>query len=197
MTREEYIAALKRELGVLGDAEVSEICSDFEEHFAVGLSQGKTEHEISAELGDPRSVAETYLSDNIEQASGYRATARNTAAVTQAVSSNPNVAKDLTGPRLFVILFNVFVMIWVAISIYSAILSFWAASIGILVAAGGIFVAIPLAPSGAVLGVVFTAIGLIFLAVFIGILSFFITKLAVIATKEYVKWNKKIYNEGF
>ncbi|MBN1775919.1 MAG: DUF1700 domain-containing protein [Clostridiales bacterium] len=197
MTRDEYIAALKRELGILGDTEVSEICSDFEEHFAVGISQGKTEHEISAELGDPHSVAETYLSDNIEQASGYRATTQSNAAVTNAVASNPTVVKDLTGPRLFVILFNILVMVWVAISVYSAILSFWAAAIGILIAAGAVLAAIPLIPSGAVLGVVLTGIGLFFLAVFIGILCFFLTKLAVIATKEYVKWNKKVYNEGF
>lgn len=197
MTREEYIAALKRELGILGDTEVSEICSDFEEHFAVGLSQGKTEHEISAELGDPRSVAETYLSDNIEQASGYRATAQNTAAVTQAVVPPRNVEKDLTGPRLFVILFNVFFMIWVAVSVYSVIVSFWAATVGLLIGAVAIFVAIAAVPPAAVAGVLLAGLAVLCFAIVSGILNFFLTKLTVMATKEYVKRNKKIYNEGF
>ncbi len=197
MTREEYIAALKRELGILGEQEVSEICSDFEEHFSVGISQGKTEHEISAELGDPRSVAETYLSDNIEQASGYRATAKNTAAVTQAVGSNPSAEKDLTGPRLFVILFNLFVMVWVAFSVYSVILSFWAATVGLIIAAVALFIAIAAVPASAVAGVLLAGLAVLCFAVFSGILNFFLTKLCVIATKEYVKWNKKIYNEGF
>jgi uncharacterized membrane protein len=197
MTRDEYIAALKRELRILGDTEVIEICSDFEEHFAVGISQGKTEHEISAELGDPRSVAETYLSDNIEQASGYRATAQNTAAVTQAVATNPTAGKDLSGPRLFVILFNLLFMVWVALSVYSAVLSLWAVTAGLFAASIGLFIAIAAVPAGAVTGVVLAAIALLFFAVFSGILNFFLTKLCVMATKEYVKWNKKIYNEGF
>lgn len=197
MTREEYLAALKRALGSLKETEITEICSDFEEHFSIGLSQGKTEHEISAELGDPRIVADTYLNDNTEQASGYRPTAQNTAAITQTVAPNQVPEKDLTGPRLFVILFNLFIMIWVAISIYATILSLWAATAGILVASGAVLTTIPILPSGAVLGVILAGIGLFFLAVFFGILCFFLTKLTIIVTGEYVKWNKKVYNEGF
>ncbi|NLW88723.1 MAG: DUF1700 domain-containing protein [Clostridiaceae bacterium] len=197
MTREEYLAALKRALGSLKETEITEICSDFEEHFSIGLSQGKTEHEISAELGDPRIVADTYLNDNTEQASGYRPTAQNTAAITQTVAPNQVPEKDLTGPRLFVILFNLFIMIWVAISIYATIVSLWAATAGILVASGAVLTTIPILPSGAVLGVILAGIGLFFLAVCIGILCFFLTKLSIIVTREYVKWNKKVYNEGF
>ena len=197
MTKDEYLAMLKRELGILGDAEVSEICSDFEEHFSIGLSQGKTEHELSAALGDPGQVAETYLSENIEKTSGYRATPENTAAVTQAVASVPKTEKDLTGPRLFVILFNVLFMVWVALSVYSAILSFWAATVGLIIAAVAIFVAAAAISSAAVAGLILLGLALLFFAIFSGIINFFLTKLAVIATREYLKWNKKVYNEGF
>ena len=63
MTRQEYLSAIRKELSSLSESEVNDIVRDFDEHFEVGLSQGKTEHEISAELGDPVSVARTYFDD--------------------------------------------------------------------------------------------------------------------------------------
>lgn len=201
MTREEYIAALRNELGVLSESEVSDICADFEEHFSIGLSQGKTEHEISAELGDPISVADTYLSDNIEMASGYKATPKSHAAITQKVTQSGTQAVkapvDLTGPRLFVVLFNVLFMVWVAFSIYGAILSFWAVTVGMFIGVIAIFVSLAVVPAGAVAGVVLAALALLSFTVCSAVVNFFITKFAIIGTNEYIKWNKKIYNEGF
>lgn len=197
MTREEYLATLKRELKTLGENELTEICGDFEEHFSIGLSQGKTEHEISAELGDPRNVAETYLSENIEKTSGYRATAENTAAVTQAVASNPLPEKDLTGPRLFVILFNIFFMVWVAVSVYSTVLSLWLLTFGLLAASVALFAVLFTVSTAAATGIALAAVAVLMFAICSGIINYFLTKLTVYATGEYIKWNTKIYNEGF
>lgn len=197
MTREEYLATLKRELKMLGETEVKEICGDFEEHFSVGLSQGKTEHEISAELGNPVTVAQTYLSGNIEQSSGYRATPESTAAVTQAVATNPVPEKDLTGPRLFVILFNIFFMVWVAVSVYSTVLSLWLVTFGLVVASVALFAVLFTVSTTAATGIALAAVAVLMFAVCSGIINFFLTKLTVYATGEYIKWNTKIYNEGF
>jgi len=233
MTREEYLAALKGALHTLPSSDIADICGDFEEHFSIGLSQGKTEHEISAELGDPITVAGTYFDEGLEdightmKESAAHAAAASAAAATAASSANrPAVTgsgssgtsgaagtptasaesaaagtgsqgKDLTGARLFVILFNILVGWWVAITIYSTLLSFWCASLSLLVAGVGVFAAIAAAAGGWIAVLVLSGIALILLAIATGILNFFLSKWTVIGTKAYVNWNKKIYNEGF
>ena len=192
MTREEYLAELKRALHILPESEVTDICGDFEEHFAIGLSQGKTEHEISAELGDPESVARTYLNQDGDEVIQPGKAASATGSTQTAVPE-----KDLTGPRLFVILFNIFVMIWVGFTVIGMILSFWGISVGLLVGGIASFVGM-IAATGewdAVLAL--TGVALIAFAVVSGIINFFICKWTMIGCKAYVKWNKKIYNEGF
>ena len=242
MTREEYIAALKGALHTLPASDISDICGDFEEHFSIGLSQGKTEHEISAELGDPITVAGTYFDEGLEdightmKESAAHAAAASAAAASAASSANrPAVTasgasgtsgaagasgtagakgtstassgsaasgtgsqeKDLTGARLFVILFNILVACWAAITIYSTLLCFWGASLSLLVAGVGVFAAIAAAAGGWIAVLVLSGIALILLAIATGILNFFLSKWTVIGTKAYVNWNKKIYNEGF
>lgn len=43
-------------------SELEDIISDYEEHFNIGISKGKSEEEISKELGDPKEVALSYKS---------------------------------------------------------------------------------------------------------------------------------------
>ncbi len=56
----EYLQALSRALNRLDQAERDDILSDYREHFEIGLSQGKTEKQISDELGEPESIAKLY-----------------------------------------------------------------------------------------------------------------------------------------
>lgn len=60
MNRVDFINALKRELNNFPQSEVEDIIYDYEEHFDVGLSKGKTEEEIAGELGNPRAIAKSY-----------------------------------------------------------------------------------------------------------------------------------------
>jgi len=57
MNKKEYLRKLKRLIPV--DERV-DIIGDYEDHFATGISEGKTEYEIALELGDPRDVAKEY-----------------------------------------------------------------------------------------------------------------------------------------
>lgn len=200
MTREEYIAALKKQLSVLSESEVTDICGDFEEHFSIGLSQGKTEHEISAELGDPKTVADTYLSDNMDAASGYKATAQNSEAISrkidQANAKGGKTPDDLFGARLFVVLFNLLFMVWVALSVYGTLIGFWGVTIGLIAGAIGLLVAIAIAPIIAA-GLIVGALAMICFALCSGVINFFLTKWVAMGTKTYIEWNKKLYNEGF
>ena len=201
MNREEYLARLRKALSSLPASEVTDICGDFEEHFAIGLSQDKTEHEISAELGDPERVAGSYLGDAGEAVStedAVRAAAN--CAGNHGGASSANAAeqeKDLTGPRLFVILFNVLVMIWVAFAWLTTLFSLWCVTLAFLAAGIGLLIGL-FAVSGIGISLLLLfGIGSLLLAVGSGILNFFLTKWSVIGTKAYIKWNSKVYNTGF
>jgi len=57
MNKEQYLSKLKK---MLPPDESSEIINDFEEHFATGLADGKTEQEIIESLGNPVDIAKEY-----------------------------------------------------------------------------------------------------------------------------------------
>jgi len=228
MTREEYLATLKRALHSLPETDISDIARDFEEHFSVGLSQGKTEHEISAELGDPATVANTYFDEGLEdightmkESAAHYASAASAASTAAAnrpaaatlgtsgtsgatgTSGNAGAAKtitpekDLTGSRLFVILLNVLITWWVAITVISTLFSFWCVSVSLLVGGIGSFTALAAAPGDWISVFVLFGMAGILLAVATGILNFFLSKWTVIGSKAYINWNKKLYKEGF
>lgn len=51
MNKKTYMEELKKSLQVFGEDVQDEIVSDYEEHFAMGLQEGKTEDQIAQELG--------------------------------------------------------------------------------------------------------------------------------------------------
>lgn len=64
MNKKEYLAKLRMYLQGLPISEIEDIISDYEEHFNVGISKGKSEEEIAKELGDPKEVAQSYLNNS-------------------------------------------------------------------------------------------------------------------------------------
>lgn len=87
MNRVEFINTLKIELGNLPPSEVEDILYDYEEHFEVGLSKGKTEEEIARELGNPKSIAKSYkVNYKINNAENNPSTKNLFSAILAAVS---------------------------------------------------------------------------------------------------------------
>jgi len=87
MTRDEFITILKEELKNLPSAEVEDILYDYEEHFEVGLSKGKTEEEIAKELGNPKTIAKSYKANyRINNAENNPSTKNLFSAILAAVS---------------------------------------------------------------------------------------------------------------
>ncbi|NLT11278.1 MAG: DUF1700 domain-containing protein [Clostridiaceae bacterium] len=218
MNRAEYMDQLKSALAGLNQNDISDICSDFEEHFDIGLSEGKSESDIALELGSPKEVAMTYLNrddkdDNIipEQSPFTSHATTNSESesaakgssdpVNQAISQTLNQTKappkDLNGPRAFVVLLNLLLMVWVWIGIYSTLIGFWGITAGLVVAAIALLSALAFLPAGVTAAIVLLALALISFSVASGILNFFLTKLTIIATKGYIKWNADVYNNGF
>jgi len=63
MNKNQFMHILQQNLHDLGQENVTDILADFEEHFANGLSRGRSEEDITAELGDPLEIARQYLDD--------------------------------------------------------------------------------------------------------------------------------------
>lgn len=69
MTRNDYLGKLREYLYGMPQDEVNDILYDYEEHFQLGIQDGKTEDEISASLGDVKMVAKMFKADfTIERA---------------------------------------------------------------------------------------------------------------------------------
>lgn len=67
MNKTEFTYKLKNALGNISPSAVEDIMYDYQEHFEVGLEQGKTEDEIAQSLGDPRVIAKQYRAEYIVQ----------------------------------------------------------------------------------------------------------------------------------
>jgi uncharacterized membrane protein len=64
VNKHDFINQLARMLGNLPEKERKDILYDYEEHFTIGIAEGKTEEEISRSLGDPRNIARQYKADS-------------------------------------------------------------------------------------------------------------------------------------
>ncbi len=70
MNKSEFIAAMEAQLIRLPKADRDDILNDYESHFVNGVAEGKTEDEVSAQLGDPVELAAVYLENLPEGAKG-------------------------------------------------------------------------------------------------------------------------------
>lgn len=61
MTKEQFLQKLEAALKKLPLEERQDILQDFEEHFAFGKEEGKTEEEIAASLGSPQQIGKELL----------------------------------------------------------------------------------------------------------------------------------------
>ncbi|PKL60493.1 MAG: hypothetical protein CVV33_02415, partial [Methanomicrobiales archaeon HGW-Methanomicrobiales-4] len=60
MQKDEYLKKLSHSLVSLPDSERKDILADYDEHFQMGIADGRTEAEIAAALGEPRSIGREY-----------------------------------------------------------------------------------------------------------------------------------------
>lgn len=63
MNKNQFLAELEQSLSSVSVDERKEILEDFKEHFMIGLSEGKTEEEISNGLGSPQQIAVEILTN--------------------------------------------------------------------------------------------------------------------------------------
>ncbi|QIK68972.1 DUF1700 domain-containing protein [Erysipelothrix sp. HDW6C] len=115
MTRNEYLHILRKNIQVLPLDEIDDIINDVASHFDFGLEEGKTEEEVSRQLGDPLDMARQFTGG------------RTHTAQSQSYRHEPQRPYDTTSARF--LRFCVFMMAGVfligpIIGVYAVILSF-------------------------------------------------------------------------
>ena len=189
MSKERFLQELRRSLGRMTDGERREIFSDYEEHFRMGVAEGKNEDEIARSLGNPRIIGKSYAIDALleDPKAGGRVAAT---FVLRAVF----VSVSLT-------FFNVLFMLGPFLALVGVMAGLWAAAVSLPLAG----VAVVLAPLAAAIVpsfvslagmsaafLIFAGIGVAGLGLLAVIGMWKLTLLFVRLVAVYVKFNARI-----
>jgi uncharacterized membrane protein len=185
MNKSEYLTKLTNELGHMPYGDVKDIIQSMEEHFDEGVSEGRSEEEIAASLGDPAELAAEFKDG----------------AKFKQVMKRRKLSDNFKGPdgrsRIFVILFNVFLGVWCWLILLAAIFAAFmclagdAAVVGLIVA--GLITG---ALSEFLVPFIFLILTLICVAVFLIVLLILGIKYYAKGLKAYIRWNKNVWNYG-
>lgn len=190
MSKEEFLYKLKQCLHGFPEDEVKDILSDYEEHFHIGISKGKSEEEISNELGRPEDIGKNYKNS-------YKENNHNKEIYNTNHSSNDNTRKLLIGVLL--LFFNLIVVLGPYLGLAGLLLGGY--GIGLAFIVGG-FIALfgsPIVlftpiPTPHILTSLGFGIGFIALGLVVIILAIYLSKLFIQLTTRYVKWNFELIN---
>jgi uncharacterized membrane protein len=189
MTRDKFLSDLKRALGGMTDQEKRDVIYDYEEHFRMGMAEGKGEEEIARSLGNPRLLGKSYAIDALleEPKAGGGVTA---ASVLRAVFASISLT-----------FFNVIFILGPFLGLVGVLIGLWAGAVSL--AASGI--AAILAPLAALIApgafslagmspafFVFAGIGVAGLGLLAGIGMWKLTQLFVRGTAAYLRFNARI-----
>ncbi len=187
MKKDEFLAGLRRSLGVTREEEKNEILADYEEHFRMGMASGKTEEEIARALGNPKVIGKSFAIDAMLEEGK---TDRNAAAVLRAVFAFLSLG-----------FLNLVVVLGPFIAVVAVIVSLWAAAAAVAVSGIAVIVAVPLAPvlpsfvsfgGLPMLFVFFAGIGAAALGLLGLIGMWFLTRWFIFGVGKYVQLNARI-----
>lgn len=182
MTEQQFLLALEKELKKIPKVDRDDILQDFQEHFAIGIAEGKDEQQIVASLGSPQQIAKEMM----------------------ATSEFDQTKSDMTSGNMIrvilisigVIFFNLVVVFGPYIAIVSLIFSGWLVGISFISTPVILMINILLYPGSFILFEFFLTIALSGLGIFITMGMYLLTKGIVYGTKKYVQFNSNLVKGG-
>jgi len=181
MKKKDFIKELKENLKRLEAEELKEIISDYEEHFDIGIEEGREEHEISKALGKPKTIAKQIVAHHYVKKAKTNKTPSNIIRAILAV--------------LGLSFFNLIFVLGPVLGIFGGLLGL--AVTGITLTLVGIIAPIAVLLGILEMGTVLTGGMLILIAmasagILISIGTYYLTKLFVKLILMYLKFNVKI-----
>ncbi len=189
MTRQAFVAELARALGRMPETDRKEILYDYEEHFRMGLTDGKSEEEIARSLGNPRVLGRSFAIDAMLEApaSGAGVTA---GSVMRAVFASMSLT-----------IFNVIFVLGPFLGLVGVMIGLWAAAVSLPLAGLGTFLSpiaalilpryVSLAGMNAAF-LLFAGIGVAGLGLLAVIGMWKLSRLFVLMIAAYVRFNARI-----
>jgi uncharacterized membrane protein len=189
MNKEKFLTELKRALGRMSEAEKGEVLYDYEEHFRMGVAEGKSEEQIAEALGNPRAIGKSYAIDALleEPKGGGGVTAT---SVLRAIFASIS----LTFFNIIVVFGPFFGLVGVMIGLWATAASLALSGVAVLVSpvvaliVPGLFT---LAGVNAVF-LLFAGIGVAGLGMLAVIGMWKLSQLFVQATAAYIRFNARI-----
>lgn len=182
MNRDQFLFQLESLLKGLPREERDDILQDFEEHFVIGRSEGKTEEDISSALGSPHQIAKEIRANyHIERVNNDKTVGNVIRAVWAVIGLG---------------FFNLFIVLGPFLVLVSLVLAGWIVSVS--------FVASPLLvliDTIAFLGAfsmfdLFFSLLLAGLGILVGLAMFRVTQFFVTAFIRYLKYNVNLVKGG-
>lgn len=182
MNKKEYLELLGKELGALPYNDVKEITDEIESHFATAMAEGKTEEQISDELGDVHELAKSYI-----DCTPYKL---------------PQVLKDKepkSKSSIWAKVFSIFLCV-LAVPITAAWVSFDANLLFQIIIRSGVFVFRigKYSEWGSYkFANLMNQIGSCCFVIFLICLLYFGIRLLILAGKKFIRLNRKLWTRGF
>lgn len=182
MNKYQFMRILESSLERLPSNERLDIIQDFEEHFAIGLDEGKTEEEIVKSLGSPHQIAREILATyHLERV--------------QTKASTGNVFRALWAV-IGLGFFNLVIVLGPFIAIASIIVAGWAVGISFIASPLLVLVNSVIFPGTFEYFDLFASMALCGIGLFISIGMFFASRAIVNGFVRYLKFNVRIVKGG-
>lgn len=182
MNKKQFLASLDASLQKLPLDERQDILQDFEEYFANGMAEGKSEEHISTSLGSPGQIAKELLASHLLEKAETTETTGNIIRAMWAV--------------LGLGFFNAVIVLGPFIAITALIFAGWTSSLAFIASPLLVFVNALLHPGTFILFDLFFSMMLCGLGLFLAIGMFFITKTLIRGFVRYLKFNTKMVKGG-
>jgi uncharacterized membrane protein len=182
MNKNQFLTELDASLQRISAEERQDILLDFEEHFAIGLEEGKTEEEISAGLGMPHQIAKEMLASyHIEKVEATATTGNVFRAVWAVIGLG---------------FFNLVIVLGPFIALIGILFAGWVAGISFIASPILVVVGTIIHPGTFELFSLFLSLALAGLGLFIVIGMYFATRVLINGFVRYLKFNTKLVKGG-
>lgn len=189
LSEQEYLITLKAHLEAQQVQNVEDILNDYREHFVHGRAKGKTDAQISQDLGNPITIAKAYEAENL---------IREVRTTKHALQWT--VVFKVLGRILVLAPINFLMLLIPGVILSVALFTGWAMSFSFAaVSFAGVWLLIQSSLTSlgtwVSVAIVSGSLGLLGLAIVTGMLIFLMTKLLLMSLISYLQWNLKFILE--
>lgn len=182
MNKNQFLNELSASLKKLPIDEKQDILQDFEEFFAIGLQEGKSEEQITASLGNPEQIARelvaTYRIEKVEE----KTTASNILKAVWAV--------------IGLGFFNLLIVLAPFLTLVTLLIAGWMVSISLVLSPLLVLINVTMYPEIFEFFDLFFSTALTGVGLFIGIGMYFASRFMISGLVRYLKYNIRLVKGG-